>query len=361
MVSSPESTSQREVRMKRLNNNFLVPAVPPQKQATPNTSLDFLETELNSSTKSRRSDSFFIPETQFCKSRSSINSADLSIAESNPDINVSKKSLNYLNDDSNDDFCIPETQEPLSCSQRPRLLNEENKPKEKNILEEKSVDLQDDSLDDSEFRICTQDYNEGFGEVEPDCLTSQIIPIIKHNTVLLRNSQSTTKDATNNTSKLLEEEKPEKEMSALQWNDSNLDLHTTDKRADCTTPDLFDLNYLNEAEKQQPTSSTAAVTKQAITNKTNCESDPIIFEDEEDLMPTQMLPSNHAKPSPSGNNVLNEKENACVEKEQEDFITLSDKENRCPSDLEPISDLPPTQLLTFNEGKLLLCNLIKFC
>ncbi|XP_046807373.1 myb-like protein X isoform X2 [Lucilia cuprina] len=349
--SSPDSTSQHESRIKRANyNNFLVPALPTKKSVTPNNSLVIPETEaananrnsLNISTNSRRSDSFTIPETQYCRARNSLNASDISIAESNPNVSGNKIKFNFGNlddfDNDDDDFCIPETQEVLpagggiSSSQRPRLLSE---VKEKSILLEESTKEEagesTNEIDGSQFRICTQDYNEGFGEEADQGLHSQIIPIIKHHTVILNTTAKSCNENVKNQSNLEED----KEISSVKWSNSRIDQETTALRADCSTPDIVDFENLqpDAAKAKEPDN----ITKSNLEEMLNM---PV--EDEEDLLPTQAfipLGTKHM-----GNKGSNVEDKPCLENEKEEVLTLSDKENRCPVTLEPITDVPPTQL-----------------
>lgn len=363
IASSPDSTSQTESRLKRHNyNNFLVPSIPPRKSTTPNTSVVIPETEainisrnsLNASSTSitsnnRRSESFTIPETQYCKARLSLNASDLSVAESIPDDNGNKIKFNFgnLDLDDDDDFCIPETQEVLPSSQRPRLLSN---AKEKSILVEESSSANDDDvMDGSQFRICTQDYNEGFGE-EAEAMQSQIIPLIKHNTVILNASNNKSKNESGNTSSksnseslknqnnLRAEAEEDKELSAVKWSNSRNEQETTGLRADCSTPDIFEF-----ADHEQPEEA-----KEKEKDKVLVEA-VAMDEDEEDLMPTQVFPLSNSKTVEK--KTLQEQDKPCLDKEPEEVLTLSDKENRCPITLEPITDLPPTQLFATNEGK----------
>ncbi|XP_065361467.1 DNA ligase 1 isoform X2 [Calliphora vicina] len=366
IASSPDSTSQHESRVKRANyNNFLVPSIPPKKSVTPNTSFVIAETEatntsrnsLNSSSNSlnstnRRSDSFTIPETQYCGGpRSSLNASDLSVAESTPDVSGNKIKFNFGNlddlEDDDEDFCIPETQELLpvagiTSSQRPRILSDGQFQDKSILLEESKNEAEDtNNVDGSQFRICTQDYNEGFGEEANQSEYSQIIPLIKHPLVILNNSAKSSKNNSRNQSKT---EEDEKEMSALKWSNSKLDQETTALRADCSTPDILDFEEL----QQEATSMKANTEKSA--NKSNIEPPPnLLDEDDEDLLPTQVfLPSAPIqKPTKKNSFIVPEKD--CVVKENEEILTLSDKENRCPVTLEPLTDFPPTQLFATDE------------
>ena len=353
ITSSPESTSQLENVCKRTdNNNFLLPAIPSRKSTgTPNTSIVRSEFDgeksrnslnVSSDASNRRSDSFTIPETQYCKPRISLNGSNYSIAESLPEANTSKIKFNFGNLDEDDEFCIPETQEaiPVPSSQRPRLLSEGIKPQEQTVIEERTLELEAENstkeLDGSQFRICTQEYNEGFGE-ETDSLHSQIIPLIKHKPIVLNASSSVSvKDTSKNQIQL----ESDNELSAIKWCANKGDQETTSLRPDCSTPDIFDFNDIEQ-------------------NKQPCANDQIkkippnvLEEDEEDLLPTQVFSLEKSKPSDK--KTLNIVDKPCLEKENEEILTLSDKENRCPVTLDPITDLPPTQLFATNEGKIIV-------
>ncbi|KAM7358319.1 uncharacterized protein ACRADG_003340 [Cochliomyia hominivorax] len=331
IASSPDSTSQTESRLKRNNyNNFLVPSIPIKKSAIHNISAN--------SSNTHRSDSFTIPETQYCKPRNSLNDSNFSIAESITDENRTKFLFSNLDNFDTDDLCIPETQEALpfstggiSCSQRPHLLSN---VKDRSTLPEESSNSHD--LDDSQFRICTQDYNEGFGE-EAEAMQSQIIALIKHKTVILndsgdksQNSLKSCNESDDNNSKSVEDN----ELSAIKWPGEKRDLENAELRADCSTPDIFEfgdedtkgLDKTENGEKEKCNLKTA--------NRT-------IVDDEKDLLPTQVFPLSIAKTT---NKSLKEQDKNCLIKEREEVLPLSDKENRCPVTLEPITDLPPTQL-----------------
>ncbi|TMW52893.1 hypothetical protein DOY81_002009, partial [Sarcophaga bullata] len=349
ITSSPESTSQLENDSKRTgSNNFLVPSIPSRKSAgTPNTSIVRPEFDLgksrnslnvSSDTSNRRSDSFTIPDTQYCKPRISLNGSDYSIAESIPEANVSKIKFNFGNlDDDDDEFCIPETQEvmPISSSQRPRLLSEGKKPQEKTVIEERTAELEaEDStneMDGSQFRICTQDYNEGFGE-ETGSLHSQIIPLIKHKAVVLNTNSVSIKDTSKNQTQL----ENDKEISAIKWSADKGDQETTSLRPDCSTPDIFDFD---DIEQNKQPSANEQIKKMP---------PKVLEEDEEDLLPTQVF--SLEKPKHSDEKTLNVVDKPCLEKENEEILTLSDKENRCPVTLDPVTDFPPTQLFATNEA-----------
>ena len=297
--------------------------------------------DVSSDTSNRRSDSFAIPDTQYCKPRISLNGSDYSVAESLPEANASKIKFNFGNlDDDDDELCIPETQEalPVHSSQRPRLPSEGIKPQEQTVIEEKTLELEAENstkeLDGSQFRICTQDYNEGFGE-ETGSLYSQIIPLIKHSAIVLNTGSVSVKDNSKNQIQL----ESDNEISAIKWSANKGDQETTSLRPDCSTPDIFDFGDIEQ-------------------NKQPCANEQIkkippnaLEEDEEDLLPTQVFSLEKSKPSDK--KTVNVVDKPCLEKENEEILTLSDKENRYPVTLDPVTDFPPTQLFATNEGKII--------
>lgn len=355
IASSPDSTFQHQSRIKQhiTYNNFLVPPVPSKKSITPNKNLVISETEVNTSKNSlndsslsvcnRRSDSFTIPETQYCRPQNSSNALDISMTESIPENNASKIKFNFGNLDNfedDDEFCIPETQEILTergiiCSQRPRLLSQgQNKEQDKSIIEDESLKTKDvNSNGGSQFRICTQDYNEGFGEEAGEYLHSQIIPLIKHSAVILNSSIKSLKEDSKNPSKIQCEDK---ELLAVKWSSSNIDHEQTELRVDCSTPDIFDFDLRNK-------NASNVVEKQTINQRPN-------LVDEEDFLPTQVLPLPNA--TAVKNKSLNLQEKPCVEKENEEILTLSDKENRYPVTLDPVTESSSTQLFDGNINRL---------
>ncbi|XP_073843122.1 mutator 2 [Musca autumnalis] len=388
IASSPESTNHRDSRVKRLNSNstdnFLVPAIPASlnksttKQTSRASSSSFVipETEaaLSSSrrsslgfnttnNKSRNSDSFTIPETQYCGGgggRASL-ASNLSIAESTE--GDKSRMDNSTNDD---DFCIPETQEIIS-SQRPRPF--ENKMK---TLEEKSVDLNDsddegingsdDAAGDgsgSQFRICTQDYNDGFGEEDDSLMQSQVIPIIKHNTVLLNAStaiagrQELNASKETSTTTATEEDNEVANINAVAGQKPTIPANNDD--LNCTTPDLFDCQALEDIVKENNAAITDLMNADVNIFQNQAQPDTGTgMDDEEDYLATQMFPaSNHSTRKNSGDLEKDKKskeKNIFDGKEDEHYLTLSDKENMRPDKLEPITDLPPTQLFASNDA-----------
>uniref|UniRef100_A0A1I8PFY4 Mediator of DNA damage checkpoint protein 1 n=1 Tax=Stomoxys calcitrans TaxID=35570 RepID=A0A1I8PFY4_STOCA len=382
--SSPESTSQKESRLKRLNNqsndNFLVPAVPPIQAKPSRYSSSFLVPETESLSSSRRSsldvlnssqhkkrdsDSFIIPETQHSGGRTSTGS-NLSIAESIPDEEKTKSGINLnVSENEDDDFCIPETQEMVMNSERPRLLKDNPQVNNLKTLEEKSVDLNDseeDETDDamlggSQIRICTQDFNDGFGEEENMSIQSQVIPIIRHNPVLL-NGSSVTKSPVIAVKKANEDEsstKPQstafdeedREVANINWSTNQQSKSEEEaNNLNCTTPDLFDCQALENGV------APLGMAENEVANDVNLfenDANPAL-EDEEDYMATQLFPiSNNSAKKVGDKPKATKDKNIFNGKEDEPFLTLSDKENMHPDRIEPISELPPTQLFATGE------------
>lgn len=358
-------------------DNFLVPAVPPPLKTTVSRSSNsFLvpETEafstsrrssigLNvSQNKSRKSDSFTIPETQYCGGRASL-ASNLSIAESVADEDKTKSLINFdvSTNDGDDDFCIPETQEVAFNSERPqRPLKDNPLMNGMKTLEEKSVDLNDsdddiDGLDgESKLRICTQEYNDGFGEEEDMAMQSQVIPLIKHNTVLLNGS--TFKPQTSSKTMQLDmsvkqtspQDEADKEISNINWS-MNKSLNEDElNNLNCTTPDLFDCQALEAVVAKESATNEVSTSNKEVANLFGNEVPAL--EDDEDFLPTQIFPAS-SNSKPSEKDKLPKEKNIFSGKEDEPFLTLSDKENMHPGILEPITDLPPTQLFATAEGK----------
>lgn len=315
-----------------------------------------------SQNKSRKSDSFTIPETQYCGGRASL-ASNLSIAESVADEDKTKSRINFdvSTNDGDDDFCIPETQEVAFNSERPqRPLKDNLLMNGMKTLEEKSVDLNDsdddiDGLDgESKLRICTQEYNDGFGEEEDMAMQSQVIPLIKHNTVLLNGS--TFKPQTSSKTMQLDmsvrqtspQDEADKEMAKINWS-MNKSLNADEfNNLNCTTPDLFDCQALEAVIAKENAAKDVSASNKEVANLFG--NDVPALEDDEDFLPTQIFPaSNNSKPSEKDK--LPKEKNIFSGKEDEPFLTLSDKENMHPDILEPITDLPPTQLFATAEGK----------
>lgn len=311
------------------NNSDLVASSPESASKTPNPLKQAEDHKFlmpSTSFSSRRSDSFTIPETQYCKSRNSLNDSKLCLGEkSNADKSDGKINFNFGQDSfEDDDFCIPETQElpppqdGSSSSQKPDMPP---KSKQSNILHEECSMLDNENVSHgSQFRICTQDYNEGFGEEETvNNLHSQIIPIIKHSPFIINKiAESSIKNSINRTVT----DQAEKEMSLIKPSNSNTDV--TKLRPDCITPDIFDFEAVNNKEDNENTN-----------------------EDQEDFLPTQRLPP--VLKNLEVKQICNELDESCLEKEAEEVLILSDKENRCPTKTLPITDVAATQVF---EGKL---------
>ncbi|XP_061386876.1 probable serine/threonine-protein kinase DDB_G0282963 [Musca vetustissima] len=387
IASSPETSAHR---LKRVNNNnsdnFLVPAIPSNttkssvsavtKSQSSRLSNSFVvpETEAvlsnsrrsslgfnTSNNKSRNSDSFIIPETQYCSGggRASL-ASNLSIAESTTsEGDKTRMEGNFNNSTGDDDFCIPETQE-FVCSQRPRPFKEKM-----TTLEEKSVDLNDSDDEgingingsDSQIRICTQDYNDGFGEEDNSLMQSQVIPLIKHNTVLLNTTAANPPR---------QELSPDKEHTTEEDNEvANINSDVVENEVNpqinddlnCSTPDLFDCQALEAIVNE----NNQAVTALMNDGVNIFENDPPTtsaagggMEDEEDYLATQMFPASSNSSNKSSNNAMvdktdkKSKEKNIFDGNDDEALTLSDKENMQPDKLDPISDLPPTQLFASN-------------
>ncbi|XP_075164231.1 mutator 2 [Haematobia irritans] len=380
-ISSPETTSQRETRVKRRNSNtannkngnFLIPTLPPPSRPslTSRASSSFTVPETEDLSTSRRSllnnshnkkgpsDSFIIPETQYCGGRASL-ASNLSIAESIPDENKTKSGINFniSTEDGDDDFCIPETQDVI--------MNDGKRPQPNIVkglkpLEEKSVDLNDsddgddDAASGSQIRICTQDYNDGFGEEEQSIsMQSQVIPLIRHSTVLLNGScvnlPSSQKEGSLNTTAppLLDDN--DKEVAKINWfANKTTNSNNQENDLNCTTPDLFDCQAFDNPQVAAPTD---LLENNAMADNLDIlENDaPIALEDEEDYVATQLFPaSNSNAKKPNNKGKLPKEKNIFEGKDDENFLTLSDKENMQPGRIEPIGEMPPTQLFASNE------------
>ncbi|XP_005183942.1 general transcriptional corepressor trfA isoform X1 [Musca domestica] len=379
IASSPETTTHRDSRVKRLNNNssdnFLMPAIPSSsskaqaaKSQSSRLSNSFVvpETEaalsnsrrssigFNTSNRGRSSDSFMIPETQYCGGRASL-ASNLSIAESTTSEGDKTRLDNSTGDD---DFCIPETQEVLS-SQRPRPYMDKMKP-----LEEKSVDLNDsddegingsfgaaNGSSGSQFRISTQDYNEGFGEEDNSLMQSQVIPLIRHNTVLLNSSVAPARQEPSPNKEPTEDDNEVANINSFAAQNPPPNPQVNDD-LNCSTPDLFDCQALEAIANE----NNAVVTDLADAAVNLFENDPppAGLDDEEDYLATQMFPASNTSSNNTNSgldkNKTSKDKNIFESKEDEPFLTLSDKENMHPDKLDPVSDLPPTQLFASNDA-----------
>lgn len=224
---------------------------------------------LNHTNKS--TDSFFVPETQqideslHVKSKTNHNQNDT--IESN---------ATHLNR-TDDEFCIPETQQPDEIFLKPADVSD----KLPNQLMASSLENEGNEESESQFRICTQDFNLDYegndnsngslnlsthGATEPQF--SMVIPKITHEPVELFNSN----DA---------------ELENLNWSlEKENSLH---QRDDTCTPDLFDFPVLGEELKKKNSNANNSI-KIESTKETS---------KDEDLMPTQVFVSTKQKPMQS--------------------------------------------------------------
>uniref|UniRef100_A0A1A9WWE8 Mediator of DNA damage checkpoint protein 1 n=1 Tax=Glossina brevipalpis TaxID=37001 RepID=A0A1A9WWE8_9MUSC len=235
-------------------------------------------------------DIFMVPETQFYPSKLRASTTNVG----NNDNSISNQ-ISFNGDESEEEnFFIPETQEVVAKHED---FDDESFTEKRSSMAN-FTDM--DETKGSQFKICTQEFND---ESTVEC--SQIIPIIKHNAVLLSESgrilkqSQGTKEQTKETSEL----NCPSQVSA-QYHES---LGTA-FRDETATPDIFDLL---EEENQ--------ITNDNTTNNA--------VEDEEDLIPTQVVPTRAAfknKPqneiSRIGNIELNE-----------NLSTLREKENTHPA------------------------------
>lgn len=172
-------------------SDFLVPHFPVKKSsATARKSVNISTSSLDSSLDDKSSDNFYIPETQQCQGKTdsfSHNSDKKNSSTTDNSINVNRQSRNQSNIEKDDEFCIPETQEltPNFGIKFKKLLDTKQLVVDTNLPEE----ILDDTSG-SQFRICTQDFNDGENLDDPNSslLFSLEIPWIKHKPVFINNS-----------------------------------------------------------------------------------------------------------------------------------------------------------------------------